>query len=89
MIKRNEDGNNLAEKKKKKMIDKKITVPELAKKMNATRYSIHFFLESLRKGISSLNTICKYANALEISPYELFYESKLVPREPKSKKKGE
>ncbi len=69
------------------MIDKKITVVELAKKMNATRYSIHFFLESLRKGISSLNTICKYANALEISPYELFYESKLVPREPK--KKGE
>ena len=87
MINSVEVGNNIADSFEKKMIDKKITVPELAKKMNATRYSIHFFLESLRKGISSLNTICKYANALGISPYELFYESKLVPR--KIEKKGE
>ena len=80
-------GKSISENFKIILTQKKISIPELAGKMNTNRRAVNIFLDRLESGIGSLNTICKYANALGISPYELFYESKLVPR--KIEKKGE
>ena len=73
-------GNNVADNFEKTLIDKKITILDIAQTLSISKSGVHCFLENLRKGSVSLKTICKYANAININPYELFYESKLVPR---------
>ena len=60
--------------------EKRINLAELAKKLGYNRSAASDFLENLEKGSSTIKTICKYANALGVSPYVLFYENKLVPR---------
>ena len=80
-------GKSVSENFKIILTQKKISIPELAGKIDTNRRAVNIFLARLENGIGSLNTICKYANALGVDPHELFYESKLVPREPK--KKGE
>ena len=86
MINEKEIGKNIADNFEKILIDKKMTIPDVARKMYLTRYSVNLFLKNLRGGKGTFKTVCKYANALGINPYELFYESKLVPREPKCRR---
>ena len=75
-------GINAAKIYEKLLVDKEMTIADIARKLGVGRYSVHLFLTNLKNGTSSLKTICKYANALGVSPYVLFYENKLVPREP-------
>ena len=61
--------------------EKNMSITDMAESLNTNRRSINLFLSRLEEGKGgSLKTICKYANAININPYELFYESKLVPR---------
>ena len=85
MITEVEIGNNAADIFEKMLIEKKTSIAKISRKLGVGRYSVHLFLKNLRDGKSTLTTICKYANALEINPYVLFYENKLVPREPNKK----
>ena len=80
-------GKTISKNFKHSLTEKELTIPKLAKKLGQSRCTVNNFLNRLNQGSATLETICKYANALEISPYELFYESKLVPR--KIEKKGE
>ena len=79
-------GKTISKNFKHSLTEKELTIPKLAKKLGQARCTVNNFLNRLNQGSATLETICKYANALEISPYELFFESKLVPREPKKKK---
>ena len=79
-------GKTISKNFKHSLTEKELTIPKLAKKLGQARCTVNNFLNRLNQGSATLETICKYANALEISPYELFYESKLVPR--KIEKKG-
>ena len=83
MITEIEVGNNAADIFEKMLIEKKTSIAEISRRLDVGRYSVHLFLKNLREGKSTLTTICKYANALGVNPYVLFYENKLVPREPK------
>ena len=79
-----EIGMSVADNFEKLMVDKKMTYMSISKKVGANRQATHSFLNNLREGKGgSLKTICKYANALGVSPYVLFYENKLVPRKEK------
>ena len=80
-------GKTISKNFKHSLTEKELTIPKLAKKLGQARFTVNKFLNRLDQGSATLETICKYANALEVSPYELFYESKLVPR--KFEKKGE
>ena len=80
-------GKTISKNFKHSLTEKELTIPKLAKKLGQARCTVNNFLNRLDQGSATLDTICKYANALGISPYELFYESKLVPR--KIEKKGE
>ena len=80
-------GKNIVENFKFLLIKNKKSISEIAQKTGTSSRGINNFLERLEEGKGgSLKTICKYANALGVSPYVLFYENKLVPRE--SNKKG-
>jgi transcriptional regulator with XRE-family HTH domain len=63
------------------MVEKKYNLTELAKKTGYAKNTVSDFLLNLEQGKGTFKTICKYANALEVSPYTLFYEIKMVPRE--------
>ena len=79
-----EIGISVADNFEKLMIDKKMDYVAVSEKAGTNRWAVHSFINNLREGKGgSLKTICKYANALGVSPYVLFYENKLVPREPK------
>ena len=79
-----EIGISVADNFEKLMIDKKMNYITVSEKAGTNRWAVHSFINNLREGKGgSLKTICKYANALGVSPYVLFYENKLVPREPK------
>ena len=80
-------GKTISKNFKHSLTEKELTIPKLAKKLGQARFTVNNFLNRLDQGSATLDTICKYANALGVSPYELFYESKLVPR--KIEKKGE
>ena len=80
-------GQEISKNFKHSLTAKNLTIPDFAKQIGQARCTVNNFLNRLEQGSATLETICKYANALGISPYELFYESKLVPRE--LKKKGE
>ena len=80
-------GKTISKNFKHSLTEKELTIPKFAKKLGQARCTVNNFLNRLDQGSATLDTICKYANALGISPYELFYESKLVPR--KIEKKGE
>ena len=70
--------------------DKKMSIPELARKMGTERRTINLFLSRLEAGKGgSLKTLSKYAEALEIDPFMFFYEVKEnVKIEPRKKKVG-
>ena len=80
-------GKTISKNFKHSLIEKELTIPKLAKKLGQARFTVNNFLNRLDQGSATLDTICKYATASGVSPYELFYESKLVPR--KIEKKGE
>ena len=81
MITEKEIGISVADNFKKLMIDKKMDYVAVSKKAGTNRWAVSSFINNLREGKGgSLKTICKYANALGVSPYVLFYENKLVPR---------
>ena len=86
MFTRKDLGKTISKNFKHSLTEKELTIPKLAKKVGQARGTVNNFFNRLDQGSATLDTICKYANALDISPYELFYESKLVPREPKKKK---
>ena len=87
MMTEKEIGISVADNFEKLMIDKKMDYVAVSEKAGTNRWAVHSFINNLREGKGgSLKTICKYANALGVSPYVLFYENKLVPRE--SNKKG-
>ena len=70
--------------------DKKMSIPELARKMGTERRTINLFLSRLEAGKGgSLKTLSKYAEALEIDPFMFFYEVKenvkIEPRKTKKK----
>ena len=76
-----EIGISVADNFEKLMIDKKMDYVAVSEKAGTNRWAVHSFINNLREGKGgSLKTICKYANALGVSPYVLFYENKLVPR---------
>ena len=78
-----EIGISEADNFEKLMIDKKMDYVAVSEKAGTNRWAVHSFINNLREGKGgSLKTICKYANALGVSPYVLFYENKLVQREP-------
>ena len=84
MMTEKEIGISVADNFEKLMIDKKMDYVAVSEKAGTNRWAVHSFINNLREGKGgSLKTICKYANALGVSPYVLFYENKLVPREPK------
>ena len=86
MINEKELGSNIADNFEKILIDKKKTIPEVAQEMGNTRWAVNLFLSNLRKGKGgNISTICKYSEALKVSPYDLYGEYKLTPL--KSKKR--
>ena len=60
--------------------EKRINLAELAKKLGYNRSAASDFLENLEKGSSTIKTICKYANALEVDPALLVKELELKPK---------
>ena len=81
MMTEKEIGISVADNFEKLMIDKKMDYVAVSEKAGTNRWAVHSFINNLREGKGgSLKTICKYANALGVSPYVLFYENKLVPR---------
>lgn len=77
-------GTNIADNFEKILIDKKMTIPEVAEKIGSTRWAVNLFLSNLREGKGgSISTICKYSEALEVSPYDLYGEYKLIPLKPR------
>ena len=84
MITKKDLGTNIADNFEKILIDKKMTIPEVAEKMGRTRCAVHLFLSNLRAGKGgNIPTICKYSEALEVSPYDLYGEYKLIPLKPR------
>ena len=60
--------------------EKRTNLAELAKKLGYNRSAASDFLENLEKRSGTIKTICKYANALEVSPFVLFQELELKPK---------
>ncbi len=86
MITKKDLGERIAKNIRLIMLDKGLTQVEVANNMGHTRAAVNSLISSIKQGRGTFKTICKYANALGVSPYVLFYENKLVPRE--SNKKG-
>ena len=73
-------GKRIAQNIRYILSEKRINLAELAKKLGYSRSAASDFLENLEKGSSTIKTICKYANALEIDPSLLFQELELKPK---------
>ena len=84
MITEKEVGKTIAKNIRHIITEKELTQTEVAKKMGYTRASINNLISSIEQGKGTFKTICKYANALEVSPFLLFQELELKPREPKN-----
>ena len=78
-------GERIAKNIRLIMLDKGLTQVEVANNMGQTRAAVNSLISSMKQGRVTLKTICKYANALGVSPDDLFLENKLVPREPKNR----
>ena len=79
-------GERIAKNIRLIMLDKGLTQVEVANKMGHTRAAVNGVISSIKHGRGTFKTVCKYANALGVSPDDLLLENKLVPREPKTGK---
>ena len=86
MITEKDLGERIAKNIRLIILDKGLTQAEVANNMGYTRSAVNNLISSIQHGKGTFKTVCKYANALGVSPYVLFYENKLVPREPKTGK---
>ncbi len=73
-------GERIAQNIRYILSEKRINLAELAKKLGYNRSAASDFLENLEKGSSTIKTICKYANALEVDPALLVKELELKPK---------
>ena len=82
MITEKDIGKRIAKNIRLIILDKGLSQAEVANNMGYTRSAVNNLISSIEQGKGTFKTVCKYANALGVSPYVLFYENKLVPREP-------
>ncbi len=86
MITKKDLGERIAKNIRLIMLDKGLTQVEVANNMGHTRAAVNSVISSIKQGRGTFKTVCKYANALGVSPDDLLLENKLVPREPKTGK---
>ena len=81
MITEKDLGKNIADNFRLILKNQNMTIPNFAKKIGCSRNSVNNFLNRLEEGKGgSLKTICKWSKDLGVSPYQLFYEIKMIPR---------
>ena len=76
-------GERIAKNIRLIILDKGLSQAEVASNMGYTRSAVNNLISSIQQGKGTFKTVCKYANALGVSPDDLLLENKLVPREPK------
>ena len=86
MITEKDIGKRIAKNIRLIILDKGLSQAEVANNMGYTRSAVNNLISSIEQGKGTFKTVCKYANALGVSPYDLLLENKLVPREPKTGK---
>ncbi len=86
MITEKDIGKRIAKNIRLIILDKGLSQSEVANNMGYTRSAVNNLISSIEQGKGTFKTVCKYANALGVSPDDLLLENKLVPREPKTGK---